>query len=159
VVRESSIEEALNLLLFEEKTVTEGAGAAPLAALLEHPARFAGRTVGLVLSGGNVDPRILAQVVLRGLVREGLLVTLEVVLPDTPGTLASVATIIGALDANIVEVSHHRLFDDVSIKSAVLSLAVETRGREHVAELVAALERAGYAVSVRSSQLPPRNPV
>ena len=92
-VSESSIEEALNLLLFEEKTVTEGAGAAPLAALLEHRERFAGRTVGLVLSGGNVDPRILSQVVLRGLVRDGLLVTLELVLPDAPGTLAAVASV------------------------------------------------------------------
>ena len=155
-VSESSIEEALNLLLFEEKTVTEGAGAAPLAALLEHRERFAGRTVGLVLSGGNVDPRILSQVVLRGLVRDGLLVTLELVLPDAPGTLAAVAAVIGATGANIVEVSHHRLFDDVAIKSAVLDLAVETRGRAHVDEIVAALRDAGYAVHVRGSQLPER---
>ena len=155
-VSESSIEEALNLLLFEEKTVTEGAGAAPLAALLEHRDRFAGRTVGLVLSGGNVDPRILSQVVLRGLVRDGLLVTLELVLPDAPGTLAAVAAVIGATGANIVEVSHHRLFDDVAIKSAVLDLAVETRGRAHVDAIVAALRDAGYAVHVRGSQLPER---
>ena len=155
-VSESSIEEALNLLLFEEKTVTEGAGAAPLAALLEHRERFAGRTVGLVLSGGNVDPRILSQVVLRGLVRDGLLVTLELVLPDAPGTLAAVASVIGATGANIVEVSHHRLFDDVAIKSAVLDLAVETRGRAHVDEIVVALRAAGYAVHVRGSQLPER---
>ena len=155
-VSESSIEEALNLLLFEEKTVTEGAGAAPLAVLLEHRARFEGRTVGLVLSGGNVDPRILSQVVLRGLVRDGLLVTLELVLPDAPGTLAAVAAVIGERGANIVEVSHHRLFDDVSIKSAVLDLSVETRGRAHVDEIVAALRAAGYAVHVRGSQLPER---
>jgi threonine dehydratase len=156
-VSESSIEEALNLLLFEEKTVTEGAGAAPLAVLLEQRERFAGRTVGLVLSGGNVDPRILSQVVLRGLVRDGLLVTLELVLPDSPGTLAAVASVIGASGANIVEVSHHRLFDDVSIKSAVLDLAIETRGRAHVEEIVVALRERGYAVQVRGSQLPERS--
>jgi threonine dehydratase len=155
-VSESSIEEALNLLLFEEKTVTEGAGAAPLAVLLEHRARFEGRTVGLVLSGGNVDPRILSQVVLRGLVRDGLLVTLELVLPDAPGTLAAVAAVIGERGANIVEVSHHRLFDDVSIKSAVLDLSVETRGRTHVDEILTALRAAGFAVRVRGSQLPER---
>jgi len=155
-VSESSIEEALNLLLFEEKTVTEGAGAAPLAVLLEHRARFEGRTVGLVLSGGNVDPRILSQVVLRGLVRDGLLVTLELVLPDAPGTLAAVAAVIGERGANIVEVSHHRLFDDVSIKSAVLDLSVETRGRTHVDEILTALRAAGFSVRVRGSQLPER---
>ena len=155
-VSESSIEEALNLLLFEEKTVTEGAGAAPLAVLLEHRARFEGRTVGLVLSGGNVDPRILSQVVLRGLVRDGLLVTLELVLPDAPGTLAAVAAVIGERGANIVEVSHHRLFDDVSIKSAVLDLSVETRGRTHVDEILMALRAAGFSVRVRGSQLPER---
>lgn len=155
-VTESAIEEACNLLLFEEKTVTEGAGAAPLAVLLEQRERFAGRSVGLVLSGGNIDPRILSQVVLRGLVREGLLVTLELVLPDAPGTLAAVASVIGRSGANIVEVSHHRLFDDVAIKSAVLDLAVETRGRGHVEEIVTALRAAGYAVHVRGSQLPER---
>jgi threonine dehydratase len=155
-VSESSIEEALNLLLFEEKTVTEGAGAAPLAVLLELRARFEGRTVGLVVSGGNVDPRILSQVVLRGLVRDGLLVTLELVLPDAPGTLAAVAAVIGERGANIVEVSHHRLFDDVSIKSAVLDLSVETRGRTHVDEILTALRAAGFSVRVRGSQLPER---
>jgi threonine dehydratase len=151
-VTEGGTEEALNLLLFLEKTVTEGAGATPLAALLEHREKFEGRRVGIVLSGGNIDPRLLAQVVMRGLVRAGQLVTLQLELPDAPGTLARVSAIIGGRGGNIVEVSHHRLFSDVSIKAAVLDVAVETRDRAHLDEIVGELERAGYGVAVRGPE-------
>jgi threonine dehydratase len=150
IVDEASIEEALNLLLFEERTVAEGAGAVALAAVLERPRHFADRKVALVVSGGNIDPRLLAQIVMRGLVRAGQLVTLELAIPDMPGTLAAVASVIGSLGGNIVEVSHQRLFADVSVKSAVLNLAVETRDRQHAREIVDALERAGYDVTVRT---------
>lgn len=146
VVEEESIEEAMCLLLDIEKTVTEGAGAAGLAAVIEHPDRFRGRRVGIVLSGGNIDPRLLAQVIMRGLVRSGRLSRLSVGINDVPGALAQVATIIGEMGGFIVEVAHQRLFSDLSVKSTALELAIETRDREHTDRLVAALLAKGYTV-------------
>ena len=145
-VRESTIEHAMNLYLDIEKTVAEGAGAAALAAVIEHPERFAGRQVGLVLSGGNVDPRILASVIMRGLVRSGRLARLDVDVSDVPGSLGRVTAIIGDLGGNIVEVSHQRMFSDLSIRNALLELAIETRDRLHTERIVAAISDAGYHV-------------
>ena len=136
---EESIERAIVALIEIEKTVAEGAGAAGLAALLESPARFAGRRAGIVLTGGNIDSRLLASVLLRGLARDGRLVRLRVTLPDVAGSLAKVATLIGEAGGNIIEVEHRRVFDAASAKSPDVEFVLETRDREHSAALVAAL--------------------
>jgi len=147
-VDEVTIERAIALLLEVEKTVVEGAGAAGLAALLAYPELFRGRKVGLVLSGGNIDTRLLASVLLRGLVRDGRIVQLRLMIGDAPGQLARVATIIGKFGGNIVEVQHQRLFGVVA-KATELDVTVETRDRAHVRELVAALEADGFKVHLR----------
>ena len=135
-VGEDHIEQAINLVLEIEKVVVEGAGAAGVAALLAHPDRFAGRHVGTVLSGGNIDPRLLASVIMRGLVRNGRLSRLHIELPDVPGALAQVTTLVGDAGANIVEVLHQRVFVDVSAKSASIELTIETIDHAHVGRVV-----------------------
>jgi threonine dehydratase len=147
-VDEVAIERAIALFLEVEKTVAEGAGATGLAALLAHCEPFAGRKVGLVLSGGNIDTRLLASILLRGLVRDGRIVRLRLMIGDLPGQLARVAGLIGKAGGNIVEVQHQRLFGGVVAKAAELDVTVETRGRDHVRELVAALEAEGFKVRV-----------
>ena len=147
-VDEVAIERAIALFLEVEKTVAEGAGAAGLAALLAHPQHFIGRKVGLVLSGGNIDTRLLASVLLRGLVRDGRIVRLRLMIGDLPGQLARVAGLIGKAGGNIVEVQHQRLFGSVVAKRTELDVTVEARGREHVRELVAALSAEGFKVRV-----------
>ena len=146
-VEEVAIERAISLLIEVEKTVAEGAGAAGLAALLAHPDVFRGHKVGLVLSGGNIDTRLLASVLLRGLVRDGRIVRLRVMINDLPGQLARVSGLIGKAGGNIVEVQHQRLFGVVA-KRAELDVTVETRDRAHVRELVAALQSDGFVVRV-----------
>ncbi len=146
-VDEIAIERAIALFLEIEKTVTEGAGATGLAALLAYPELFAGRKVGLVLSGGNIDTRLLASVLLRGLVRDGRIVRLRLMIGDAPGQLARVATVIGKLGGNIVEVQHQRLFGVVA-KATELDVTVETRDRNHFKELVSALNTEGFTVRV-----------
>jgi threonine dehydratase len=148
VVREESIEEAIGLYLEIEKIVVEGAGAASLAAVLEHGTRFAGRRVGLVVSGGNIDLRVLSSVILRALARSGRLVRLRLEIMDQPGTLASVATIVGRAGGNIIDVSHHRDLPGVPLKDAVLEVSVETRDRNHAESIVAALREQGFVVGV-----------
>jgi threonine dehydratase len=149
LTQEETIERAIVALIEIEKTVAEGAGAAGLAALLEHPARFAGRRVGIPVCGGNIDSRVLAAVLMRGLVREGKLVRLRVVMPDVAGSLAKVAALIGAAGGNIVEVQHQRVFDTASIKSPEVEFMVETRDREHTRALVAALAAEGVRAELR----------
>src|SRR5437870_5726952 len=144
-VPERLIERAVMLMIEIEKTVAEGAGASSLAALLAAPERFAGRKVGLVLSGGNIDTRMLAIVLMRGLVRDGRLVRLRLMIGDAPGQLARVTTVIGKSGGNIVEVQHQRLFGVVA-KATELDVTVETRDRAHVRELIAALEADGFKV-------------
>ncbi|KAA5604852.1 threonine ammonia-lyase [Roseospira marina] len=146
VVREKVIERAINLYLNVEKTVAEGAGAASLAAILADPERFRGRRVGLVLSGGNIDPRTLASVILRGLTQDGRLGTLSVEATDTPGQLAAVAAIIAAKDGNVIELAHNRLLPTMSAKCTDLSFTVETQGRAHLEEIAQAIRDAGYRV-------------
>jgi len=146
-VDEIAIERAIALFIEVEKTVTEGAGATGLAALLAQPERFAGRKVGLVLSGGNIDTRLLASVLLRGLVRDGRIVRLRLMIGDAPGQLARVATVIGKLGGNIVEVQHQRLFGVVA-KATELDVTVETRDRNHFKELISALDTEGFTVRV-----------
>ncbi|HEY6979643.1 threonine ammonia-lyase [Reyranella sp.] len=147
-VEEVAIEHAISLLIEVEKTVSEGAGAAGLSALLTYPDVFRARKVGLVLSGGNIDTRLLASVLLRGLVRDGRIVRLRVMISDLPGQLARVAGRIGEAGGNIVEVQHQRLFGSVAAKRAELDVTVETRDRAHVRELVTALESDGFVVRV-----------
>jgi threonine dehydratase len=146
-VSEAVLEQAVALFLEIEKTVAEGAGAAGLAAVLADRDRFAGRRVGLIVSGGNIDLRLLAEVIMRSLVRSGRLNRLSIGVPDVPGALARVATILGDEGANIVEVAHQRLFSDLDVKSAVLEVAIETRNREQADRAIAALRRTGYRVT------------
>lgn len=143
VVEESTIEAAVALMLDVEKTVVEGAAAAPLAALLEHPQAFAGRRCALVVSGGNIDPRTLSAVLLRALAREGRLVLYRCRIPDRPGQLASIAAIIAAARGNVVDVEHHRDRPGVAVRDAILEVSVETRDRNHADAIAHALIAAG----------------
>jgi threonine dehydratase len=138
-VPERVVEDAISLLAEGAKQVAEGAGAAALAALLAHPARFAGRRVGVPVSGGNIDGRILANVLLRGLLRDGRLLRLNMDIPDRPGVLADIAGIIGTSGGNIIEVIHQRLFDAPSVQSAELELMIEARDPAHADAITAAL--------------------
>jgi threonine dehydratase len=149
LVDEETIERAIVSLVEIEKTVAEGAGAAGLAALLEHPARFAGKRVGIPICGGNIDSRLLSAVLMRGLVREGKLVRLRVTMTDIAGSLARVAGMIGAAGGNIVEVQHQRMFGAVSVKSPEVEFLVETRDRAHSAALIGALAAGGVNADLR----------
>jgi threonine dehydratase len=148
LVSEAEIEHAVSLLINIEKTVVEGAGAVGLAAVCRHPDRFNGRDVGLVLSGGNIDTRLLASVLTRELAREGRLSQLSIDLADRPGQLARVANLLGEAGANIVEVYHQRVFTDLPAKGALLQVVIETRDRGHLDETVGKLRAAGLAVDV-----------
>jgi threonine dehydratase len=148
VVEEETIERAVVALIEIEKTVAEGAGAAALAALLEHPQPFAGKRVGIVVSGGNIDTRVLASVLMRGLARDQRLVRLRVTVRDVSGSLAKVAAVIAEAGGNIVEVQHERMFATASARATDIEFLVETRDREHSEALVAALRASGISVSV-----------
>jgi threonine dehydratase len=144
LVAEEDIEQAILMLLEIEKTVVEGAGAVGLAALLKRRARVAGRKVGLVLSGGNIEPLVLSEIIERGMVRSGRLARLRLDVRDVPGALADVATLLGRLGANIEEVQHQRAFTTLSVERAQIEVVVHTRGVEHIEEVLAALRAAGY---------------
>jgi threonine dehydratase len=146
VVPERAIEEAIGLLVEEAKVVAEGAGAAGIAALLAHPSLFAGSHVGVILCGANIDARILANVLLRDLVRDGRLLRLAVDIADRPGVLADVAGRIAEAGGNIIDVAHQRLFAAPSVRTAELDLVVEARDAAHGAEILAALEGAAFRV-------------
>ena len=143
-VSEPGIEDALTRILEIEKALVEGAGAAPLALLLEQPDRFAGRTVVLVCSGGNIDPRLLSTVLLRGLGRQGRLTRLLVEIDDAPGRLAAVASVLGEAGANIVEVDHRRLAPGVSARRTLIGLLVETLDDDHTDRVAEALAARGF---------------
>ncbi len=147
LVDEGDIEQAVLMLLEIEKTVTEGAGAAGLAALLKYPARFAGKKVGLVLCGGNIDPLLLAAIIERGMVRAGRLARIRVGARDTPGVLARITSVVGAAGANIDEVHHQRAFSTLSAQNVEVELVLQTRNPAHVAEVLSALNSAGFAAS------------
>ena len=138
----------MSLLLQIEKTVVEGAGAAGLAALLAHRERFQGRTVGVVLCGGNIDTRLLANVLLRDLARSGRLARLRIILQDRPGALFHVARIFDQEAVNILELSHQRIFTNLPAKGLSLDVECETRDGEHLQRLIAALKAAGRPVEV-----------
>jgi threonine dehydratase len=144
LVEEAALERAVNAFLTLQKTMAEGAGAAGLAALLAMPERFAGRKVGLILCGGNIDPRILASIMVRELEREHRIVSFRLTIPDRPGVLGVIATRFGELGANILEVDHRRLFLDVPAKGAKLDVTVETRDAAHADDIQRALADDGY---------------
>ncbi len=152
LVAEDALERAVLMLIEIEKTVAEGAGAAALAALLQYPDRFAGKRVGLVVSGGNIDSRLLSAILMRGLVRSGRLVRLRIDISDAPGLLGKVAQIIGDAGGNIVEVYHQRLFHNVPLKMAELDVVVETRDPGHVQRILDAIRAAGHEAHLLSSE-------
>ncbi len=144
LVDEGDIEQAIVMLLEIEKTLVEGAGAAGLAALLKHPQRFAGRRVGLVLSGGNIDPMLLASIIERGMVRAGRLARIAVNARDVPGNLARITALVAEAGANIDEVHHQRAFTLLAAQNVEIELVLQTRGREHVNQVIDALNAAGF---------------
>lgn len=144
LVDEAHLERAVNAYLTLQKTMAEGAGAAGLAALLAEPVRFKGKRVGLILCGGNIDPRILASIMVRELERETRIVAFRLIIPDQPGVLGVIATRLGQLGANILEVEHRRLLLDVPAKGASLDVTIETRDGAHAHEVMDALAADGY---------------
>jgi threonine dehydratase len=143
LVGEPELERALTLYLNVEKTVAEGAGAAALAAVLADPGRYRGRRVGLVLSGGNIDPNLLASVIVRDLVRQQRIVSMRMTMPDRPGYLARISQIVAELGANVLQVDHRRLSVSLPARSATLELTFEARSAAHAEQVVGALRQAG----------------
>ncbi len=151
LVEEDALEHGVLLMLEIEKSVAEGAGAAGLAAVVAHRERFAGRRVGIVISGGNIDARLLSAILMRGLVRSGRLVRVRVDISDQPGLLGRVANIIGGSGGNIVEVFHQRVFHNVPLKMAELDVVIETRNARHVEDILKALRGAGLPANLLSN--------
>ncbi len=144
LVDEGDIEQAIVMLLEIEKTLVEGAGAAGLAALLKYPERFKGKKVGLVLCGGNIDPLLLAAIIERGMVRAGRLARIRVSVRDIPGSLARITAMVADAGANIDEVHHQRAFTTLSVQNVDIELVIQTRGRDHIAQVLAVLNAAGF---------------
>ena len=145
-VSEEYVETAVALAAEIEKTVIEGAGAVALGAILARPERFRDRNVAVVLSGGNIDLRVMSSVLLRALAPSGRLIRVAIEVPDRPGVLAEVAQVIGNLRGNIVDVEHRRDLPGVTLKQALLEVSVETRDQSHADAIVTALARVGYPV-------------
>ena len=141
-------EQAIVMLLEIEKTLVEGAGAAGLAALIRHPDQFQGQRVGLVLCGGNIDPLLLASIIERGMVRAGRLVRIQVNARDVPGNLARITSIIADAGANVDEVHHQRAFSLLAAQNVAIELVLQTRGRNHIAEVIRQLQDEGFEASV-----------
>ncbi len=148
LVSESYIEQAVMAYLSDQKTLAEGAGAAGLAAVMADPDSFRGLRVGLVLCGGNIDPRILSSVITRELQREMRIVSLRITIDDRPGVLGRISSLMGQNGANILEVSHRRMFLDIPAKGAELEIMIETRDRDHAASIVQLIEREGFTARV-----------
>ncbi len=152
LVTENQLEKAVHILVERQGLVTEGAGAAGLAALLAEPGRFAGRDVVLIVSGGNIDSRLLAQVLMRGLIHDGRVVTLRIEISDQPGVLGHLARLIGSTGGNIIEIYHQRMFFDLPVKRADVDAVIETRNPAHVHEIISALESGGFPTRRLSSR-------
>ena len=146
LVREDSIEEAVLLLLEVEKTIAEGAGAAGLAALLKHKGKFANQRVGIIISGGNIDMPVLDSVIQRGMVRSGRMTRIRVDIRDIPGTLARITQCIEDSGANIVHIHHHRAFTEQPLQTVEVEFILQTRGREHIREILDVLEQNQFTV-------------
>jgi threonine dehydratase len=151
LVNEDALERAVQMLAERQKIVAEGAGAAGLAAMIAHPHRFKGRRVGVIICGGNIDSRMLAQVLMRGLVREGRVVTLRIQISDSPGVLGKLAQTVGRSGGNIIEIHHQRMFHDLPVKRADVDAVIETRNPEHYREIIAALEGDGFPTRLLSN--------
>ena len=143
LVDEGDIEQSIVMLLEVEKTLVEGAGAAGLAALLKYPERFKGKRVGLVLCGGNIDPLLLAAIIERGMVRAGRLARIRVSARDVPGSLATITAMVAQAGANIDEVHHQRAFTNLAAQNVEIELVIQTRSRQHIADVLAQLKQAG----------------
>lgn len=146
LVNEQSLEWAVGSLIEQQRIVAEGAGAAGIAALHQHRAAFAGKRVGVVICGGNIDPRLLASILNRNMASDGRLARLRIDISDEPGVLAAITASIGRCGGNIVEIFHQRLFYDVPAKLAKIDAVIETRGPEHVDEIIADLRAANFLV-------------
>lgn len=148
LVEERVLERALSILMNEQKLLVEGAGAAGLAAILADRERFAGKTIGLVLCGGNIDARLLSMILMRDLARSGRLARLRVQLLDMPGQLVRVASIIADQDGNVIDVGHHRTYSDLPAKMTCMDVTIDTQGQEHLDRIIGALRSAGYEVEI-----------
>jgi threonine dehydratase len=148
LVDERTLERALSMLMNEQKILVEGAGAAGLAAILSDQARFKGKTVGLVLCGGNIDARLLSMILMRDLARSGRLARLRVQLLDMPGQLVRVASIIAELEGNVIDVGHHRTYSDLPAKMTCMDVTIDTQGQDHLQRIIASLQAAGYEVEI-----------
>lgn len=151
LVSEANLERGVQVMLEQGRVLAEGAGAAGLAAMLAYPERFTGHRVGVVVCGGNIDSRLVGSILMRGLVWAGRLVRVRVNIQDQPGVLARVSQLVGDTGGNIIEVYHQRLFYDVPVKQAELDLVIETRGTDHVNEIVGALTAAGFPTRMLSA--------
>ena len=147
-VDERILERSLSLLMNEQKILSEGAGAAGLAAIQSDPARFAGRSVGLIICGGNIDQRLLSMILMRDLARSGRLARLRVQLLDMPGQLVRVASIIAREDGNVIDVGHHRTYSDLPAKMTCMDVTIDTQGREHLDRIIHNLKIEGYEVEI-----------
>jgi threonine dehydratase len=147
LVHEQSLEWAVGALVEQQRVVAEGAGAAGIAAIYQHPELFAGKTVGAVICGGNIDPRLLASILNRNMASDGRIARLRIDISDEPGMLAAITTSIGRCGGNIVEIYHQRLFYDVPAKLAKIDAVIETRGPDHVDEIIADLRAADFTVN------------
>jgi threonine dehydratase len=148
LVDERALERSLSVLMNEQKILVEGAGGAALAAVLADPARFEGRRIGLVLSGGNIDQRLLSMILMRDLARSGRLARLRVQLLDMPGQLVRVASIIARQDGNVIDVGHHRTYSDLPAKMTCMDVTLDTQGQDHLDRIIADLRGEGYAVEI-----------
>jgi len=148
LVSEEEIEKAVGMLLTIEKTVAEGAGACPLAAIIRYPEMFKNKKVGLIVTGGNIDTRLLASILMRSLVRDGRITRLRIELPDIPGALSIISSIIGNKGGNIIDVSHHRLFTELPAKETYSNITLETRDAKHLEDILDELRSEGFEVSV-----------
>ncbi len=146
LVSEGQIEQAINAYATHLKTMAEGAGAAGLAAVIAKPERFKGKRVGLVLCGGNIDPRLLSSIIVRQLGRKQQIVGLRITIPDRPGVLGEISTVIGDLGGNVLEVDHHRTFLNVPVKGASIDITIETRDASHAQEIIRGIEAKGHSV-------------
>lgn len=148
LVEERVLERALSILMNEQKLLVEGAGAAGFAAILADPARFKGKTIGLVLCGGNIDARLLSMILMRDLARAGRLARLRVQLLDMPGQLVRVASIIAGQDGNVIDVGHHRTYSDLPAKMTCMDVTIDTQGQEHLDRILENLRQEGYQVEI-----------
>lgn len=148
LVEERILERSLSMLMSEQQLLVEGAGAAGLAAILSNPESYRGRTVGLVLCGGNIDQRLLSMILMRDLARSGRLARLRVQLLDMPGQLVRVASIIADLDGNVIDVGHHRTYSDLPAKMTCMDVTIDTQGQEHLGRIIESLRQEGYEVEI-----------